>query len=87
MIRVPVPPPPRCWWMPPVLIVLLLMPVDVQADPTKFLTGQMLSEALNRPVGFEISGDSRRDALRIISNQFGIAIFLDRRIDPDVPLS
>ena len=87
MIRVSASPPPRCWWRPPLWFVLLFMPVIVRAEPTKFLTGQVLSETLNRPVGFEISGDSRRDALRIISKQFGIAIFLDRRIDPDVPLS
>ena len=87
MIRVSAAPTPRCWWRLPLLFVLLFMPVVVRADPTKFLTGQVLSETLNRPVGFEISGDSRRDALRVISKQFRIAIFLDRRIDPDVPLS
>ncbi len=86
MIRVSNVSPLRCWWRL-LLFAVLLVPVAVRADPAQLLTGQGLSEALNRPVGFELSGDSRRGALRMISKQFGLAIFLDRRIDPDVPLS
>lgn len=76
----------RCGWRL-FLFAVLLVPVAVRADPGKLLTEKGLSETLNRPVGFEISGDSRREALRMISKQFGVTIFLDRRIDPDIPLS
>ncbi len=64
----------------------MLQPIVIRAEPPQFRTGSALSSALSRPTGFEISGDPRRNALEVISHQFGVALFLDRRIDPDAPL-
>ena len=66
---------------------LLLVAATTAAEPIAFRSGKELSETLARRVGFEISGDPRRDALQRIATQFHIGLFLDRRIDPDAPVS
>ena len=80
-------PPPRGWLALAAVSGLLLVAVTAGGEQTIFRTGTELSETLTRRVGFEISGDSRRDALQMIEGQFRIALFLDRRLDPDVPLT
>ena len=77
-------PPPRGWLALAAVSGLLLVAVTAGGEQTIFRTGTELSETLTRRVGFEISGDSRRDALQMIEGQFRIALFLDRRLDPDV---
>ncbi|MDG2408977.1 MAG: STN domain-containing protein [Pirellulales bacterium] len=79
--------PPRVWLEIAAVSGLLLIAVNAGGEQAIFRTGTELSETLTRRVGFEISGDPRRDALQMIAGQFRIALFLDRRIDPEVPLT
>ena len=80
-------PPPRGWLELAAVSGLLLVAVTAGGEQASFRTGTELSETLTSRVGFEISGDPRRDALQMIAGQFRIALFLDRRIDPEVPLT
>jgi hypothetical protein len=67
--------------------VMVLVATATATEQASFRTGPELAETLTRRVGFEISGDSRRDALQMIAKQFHVALFLDRRIDPDFPIT
>ena len=67
--------------------VMVLVATAIATEPAPVRTGPEMAETLTRRVGFEISGDSRRDALQMIAKQFHIALFLDRRIDPDIPVT
>ena len=77
----------RGWLGLATVVVMVPVATATATEQASFRIGPELAETLTRRVGFEISGDPRRDALQMIAKQFHVALFLDRRIDPDFPLT
>lgn len=57
-----------------------------QEPPIAWKTGLALRRQLELPAGVAFSGQSLRQGLASLARAYGVAIFLDRRLDPDRPL-
>jgi hypothetical protein len=65
------------------MMIPLLVSTDVQADAVSWKTGPEFNRQLESLVGVSWTNSPLRDALHILSRHQHVAIYLDRRIDPD----
>jgi hypothetical protein len=65
-----------CGWF-----LLAASPLAAQ-EPVQWKTGVAFRQQLNAPIGIDWQQRSLRDGLVRLSQAYGVAIFLDRRIDP-----
>lgn len=58
-----------------------------KGDSSSFLVGPQLRTTLEQPVTISLVDRPYREALRSVGKSYQIAIFLDRRLDPDRPIT
>lgn len=70
----------------PAMLIAGLLPGRI-ASAADWKTGAALDQALGQPIGITWSERALRGGLQRLSHETGVAIFLDRRIDPDQELN